>query len=262
MNSEATTSSVTAQNEEQIEAQNEAQNTAHDAAQDGEQATALASFNATLRRDLLIAFRRRSDFFNPLAFFLIVCSLFPLGVGPDAEQLSVLAAGILWVVALLACLLSADALFRHDFDDGSLEQMVLSPAPLYLMVMAKSLAHWLLTGFPLMLLSPLLALLLQLPSGGYIALMASMAIGTVSLSFIGAIGAGLTVGLRKGGLLLSLIILPLYIPVLIFGVSCVQAAQGGADFLGLLAVLGAFLALAITLAPLAIAAGVKISIDN
>ena len=224
--------------------------------------SAFAAFTATLRRDLLLAYRRRSDFFNPLAFFLIVCCLFPLGVGPDPRQLSVLASGILWVVALLACLLSSDTLFRHDYDDGSLEQMILSPAPLYLQVMAKTCAHWLLTGFPLTLMSPLLALLLHLPSTGIAALICSMAIGTATLSFIGAIGAGLTVGLRKGGLLLALIILPLYIPVLIFGVSTVQSAVNGFDYLAQLAILGALLALAMTLAPLAIAAGVRISVDN
>ena len=220
------------------------------------------AFSATLRRDLLLAYRRRSDFFNPLAFYLIVCSLFPLGIGPDPKQLALLAPGILWVVALLACLLSSDTLFRHDYDDGSLEQMILSPAPLYLQAMAKTCAHWLLTGFPLTLMSPLLALLLQLPAAGMLALVCSMAVGTATLSFIGAIGAGLTVGLRKGGLLLALIILPLYIPVLIFGVSVVQAAVNGFSYLGQLAVLGAMLALAITLAPLAIAAGVRISVDN
>ena len=220
------------------------------------------AFFATLRRDLLLAYRRRSDFFNPLAFFLMVCSLFPLGVGPNLQQLSGLAPGILWVVALLACLLSTDTMLRHDFDDGSLEQMILSPVPLYLQVMAKTLSHWLLSGFPLTLLSPLLALLLQLPTEGMLALVTSMALGTATLSFIGAIGAGLTVGLRKGGLLLSLIILPLYIPVLIFGVSTVKAAVDGFSYLGTLAVLGAFLALALTLAPLAIAAAVRISVDN
>ncbi|MFA7552868.1 MAG: heme exporter protein CcmB [Spongiibacteraceae bacterium] len=219
-------------------------------------------FTAILRRDLLLAFRRRSDFFNPLAFFLIVCSLFPLGVGPNPQQLALLAPGILWVVALLACLLSSDTLFRNDYDDGSLALMLLSPVSLYVQVLAKTLAHWLLTGFPLTLLSPLLGLLLQLPSEGMLALMMAMAVGTASLSFIGAIGAGLTVGLRKGGLLLSLIILPLYIPVLIFGVGTVKAAVEGFNYMGPLAVLGAFLALAITLAPLAIAAGVRISIDN
>jgi len=221
-----------------------------------------AAFLATLRRDLLMAYRRRGDFINPLAFFLIVCSLFPLSVGPNPQLLSLLAPGILWVVALLACLLSSDTMFRNDFDDGSLEQMILSPVSLYVQVTAKTLAHWLLTGFPLMLLSPLLALLLQLPSTGVIALMTSLAVGTATLSFIGAIGAALTVGLRKGGLLLSLIILPLYIPVLIFGVSSVQSATNGSDYMGQLAILGAFLALAITLSPLAIAASVRISVDN
>lgn len=221
-----------------------------------------SAFVATLRRDLLLAFRRRSDFFNPLFFFLIVCSLFPLGVGPDPKQLAILAPGILWVVALLACLLSSDTLFRSDYDDGSLELMLLSPVSLYVQVLAKTVAHWLLTGFPLTLLSPLLALLLQMPTTGMGALLLAMALGTASLSIIGAIGAGLTVGLRKGGLLLSLIILPLYIPVLIFGVGTVKAAVDGFDYLGPLAVLGAFLALAITLAPLAIAASVRISVDN
>ena len=219
-------------------------------------------FSAILKRDLLLAFRRRSDFFNPLAFFLIVCSLFPLGVGPNPQQLAILAPGILWVVALLACLLSSDTMFRSDYDDGSLELMLLSPVSLYIQVLAKTLAHWLLTGFPLTLLSPFLGLLLQLPVNGMLALVLAMAIGSATLSFIGAIGAGLTVGLRKGGLLLSLIILPLYIPVLIFGVGTVKAAVGGFEYGGPLAVLGAFLALAITLAPLAIAASVRISVDN
>lgn len=222
----------------------------------------IGAVQATLRRDLLLAYRRRSDFMNPLAFFLIVCSLFPLGVGPDPAQLALLAPGILWVVALLACLLSTDTMLRHDFDDGSLEQMILSPAPLYMQAMAKTLSHWLLSGFPLTLMSPLLGLLLQLPDEGMGALVLSMALGTASLSFIGAIGAGLTVGLRKGGLLLSLIILPLYIPVLIFGVGTVQAAVNGLPYLGMLAILGAFLMLALSLAPLAIAAAIRISVDN
>ena len=221
-----------------------------------------SAFLATLKRDLLLAFRRRSDFMNPLAFFLIVCSLFPLGLGPDSKQLAVLAPGILWVVALLACLLASDTLFRSDFDDGNLELMLISPVSLYIQVLAKTLAHWMLTGLPLTLLSPVLGLLLHLPSNGMTALMIAMAMGTATLSFIGAIGAGLTVGLRKGGLLLSLIILPLYIPVLIFGVAAVKAAVDGFDYAGQLAILGAFLALAVTLAPLAIAASLRISADN
>ncbi|WP_101760486.1 heme exporter protein CcmB [Oceanicoccus sp. KOV_DT_Chl] len=220
------------------------------------------AFLATLRRDLLLALRRRSDFFNPLAFFLIVCSLFPLGISPDPKQLALLAPGILWVVALLACLLASDTMFRSDYDDGSLEQMLLSPVSLYLQVLAKTLAHWMLTGLPLTLLSPLLAVLLQMPALGMLPLMMSLCVGTAVLSFIGAIGAALTVGLRKGGLLLSLIILPLYIPVLIFGVSTVKTALEGMAYLPQLAILGALLALAVTLAPLAIAASVRISVDN
>jgi heme exporter protein B len=219
-------------------------------------------FNATLRRDLLLAYRRKGDFANPLIFFLIVCSLFPLGVGPNPQQLALIAPGILWVVALLACLLSSDAVFRSDFDDGSLEQMVLSPVSLYIQVLAKTIAHWMLTGLPLTLMSPLLALLLNLPSAGVGALVLSLLIGSFTLSMIGAIGAALTVGLRKGGLLLSLIILPLYIPVLIFGVGAVQSAVDGFPFAGHLATLGAFLALAMSLAPLAIAASIRISLDN
>ena len=220
------------------------------------------AFMATLRRDLLLALRRKGDFINPLAFYLIVCSLFPLGLGPNPEKLATMAAGILWVVALLACLLSSDTLFRSDYDDGSLEQMLLSPVSLYLQVLAKTLAHWLMTGFPLTLLSPLLALLLQLPSHAIPALMFSLLLGSVTLSLIGAVGAALTVGLRKGGLLLSLIILPLYIPVLIFGVSCVKAAVDGFAYSGQLAILGAFMALALSMAPLAIAASLRISVDN
>ena len=165
-------------------------------------------------------------------------------------------------MALLACLLASDSLFRSDFDDGSLEQMLLSPVSLYLQVLAKTSAHWLLTGFPLTLMAPLLGVLLQLPQSGMLALVLSMGLGTVSLSLIGAIGAGLTVGLRKGGLLVSLIVLPLYIPVLIFGVSTVQLAVEGYAYRGQLAILGALLALALSFAPLAIAASVKISVDN
>lgn len=209
-----------------------------------------------------MAYRRRGDFANPLSFFLIVCSLFPIGVGPDPKQLAILAPGILWVVALLASMLSASSLFRQDFDDGSLEQMMLSPVALYLQVMAKTLAHWLVTGFPLMLASPLLALLLNMPPEGMLALLLSMGLGTATLSFIGAIGAGLTVGLKSSGLLLSLIIIPFYVPVLIFGVSTVKAAVEGFEYSAQLAVLGAFLALAFTLSPMAIAAGVRISIDG
>jgi len=215
-----------------------------------------------IRRDLLLALRRRAEVANPLLFFVLVCTLFPLGIGPDPAQLAALAPGVLWVVALLACLLASDGVFRGDFDDGSLEQMLLSPASLYLLALAKSVAHWLITGLPLALMAPLLALMLQLPAAAVPALVASLLLGTALLSLIGAIGAGLTVGLRRGGLLLSLIVLPLYIPVLIFGSSAVQAAAAGLGYSGQLAVLGALLALALPLAPWAVAAGLRVSIDN
>lgn len=227
-----------------------------------QQSSALTVIATVLRRDLLTAMRRRAEVANPILFFVIVSSLFPLGLGPDPKQLAALAPGVVWVVALLACLLSADTLFRGDYDDATLELMVLSPASLYLQVLAKTIAHWLLSGFPLTLVSPLLAMMLQMPGQGMVALMASLALGTAVLSFIGAIGAALTVGLRKGGLLLSLIVLPLYIPVLIFGSSAVQAAVDGFPFLPQLAIIAAMLAIALALAPLAISGALRISLDQ
>jgi heme exporter protein B len=224
--------------------------------------SALAVMGRLIRRDLAIALRRRAELANPLLFFLMVCTLFPLGIGPEPARLAALAPGVLWVVALLACLLASDGVFRADFDDGSLEQMLVSPASLYLLALAKSAAHWLIAGLPLALLAPLLALLLQLPTQAIGALVVSLMLGTAVLSLIGAIGAALTVGLRRGGLLLSLIVLPLYVPVLIFGASAVQAAAAGFDYSGQLAMLGALLALALPLAPLAVAASLRISTDN
>jgi heme exporter protein B len=224
--------------------------------------SAAAVMGRLLRRDLLVALHRRAEMANPLLFFLMVCTLFPLGLGPEPARLAALAPGVIWVVALLACLLASDSLFRADFDDGSLEQMLLSPASLYLLALAKSGAHWLITGLPLALLAPVLALLLQLPAAALPALVASLLLGTAVLSLIGAIGAALTVGLRRGGLLLSLIVQPLYIPVQIFGASAVQAAADGFAWRGQLAVLGALLALAIPLVPLAVAASLRVSVDN
>lgn len=222
----------------------------------------LAILGRLVRRDIAVALRRRAELANPLMFFLMVCTLFPLGIGPEPARLAALAPGVLWVVALLACLLASDGLFRADYDDGSLEQMLASPASLYLLALAKSAAHWLVTGLPLALLAPLLGLLLQLPAEAMPALVASLLLGSAVLSLVGAIGAALTVGLRRGGLLLSLIVLPLYIPVLIFGAGAVQAAATGFDYGGQLALLGAFLALALPLAPFAVAAGLRISVDN
>ncbi|OMH30064.1 heme exporter protein CcmB [Motiliproteus sp. MSK22-1] len=219
-------------------------------------------FVMTLKRDLLLAYRRRNDLVSPLVFFLMVATLFPLGVSPEPQFLSEVAAGVVWVAALLSTLLSMDSLFRSDFDDGSLEQMLLSPQPMALLVVAKVCAHWMISGLPLTIMSPLLAVMLFLPSEGLSALVLTLLIGTPTLSLIGAIGAGLTVGLRKGGVLITLLVLPLYIPVLIFGTGAVQAATGGLPIAGYLAILGAILALGIVLAPLAIAAALKISVSN
>jgi heme exporter protein B len=215
-----------------------------------------------VRRDVLLALRRRAEIANPLLFFTLICALLPLGIGPEPKQLAAIAPGMLWVIALLSCLLASDGLFRGDFDDGSLEQMLLSPCALYIAMLAKCTAHWLVAGLPLALIAPLLALLLQLPSSATPALLTSLLLGTAVLSAIGAIGGALTVGLRRGGLLLSLIVLPLYIPVLIFGASAVQAAADGFSYGGQIAVLGALLALALPLAPFAIAGAVRISLDN
>ncbi|MCK5889569.1 MAG: heme exporter protein CcmB [Methylococcales bacterium] len=219
-------------------------------------------FLAALRRELLLIFRRRNDIINPLAFFLMVGILFPLGVSPEASFLAQLAPGVIWVAALLASLLSVDGIFRSDFDDGSLEQMLVSPRPLLLIVLAKVANHWLISGFCLALTSPILALMLFLPSEGIKALILSLLLGTPTLSLIGAIGAALTVGLRKGGILISLLVLPLYIPVLIFGASSVQAASIGLPIDGYLALLAAMLALSVVLAPFAIVAALKISIRS
>ncbi len=219
---------------------------------------------ALLKRDLLIAFRNLSDLAQRLIFFLLVVSLFPFGVGPEPATLREIAPGVIWVAALLASLLSLDTLFRNDFDDGSLEQTVITNPGLVLLSLAmlnKTIAHWLTTGLPLVILSPLLGTLLNMPAEAMITLMLSLLLGTPTLSFIGAAGAALTVGLRRASLLLSLLVLPLYIPVLIFGASAVQAAVAGLSASGQLYLLAAMLVLALTLAPVAIAAAVKVSLD-
>jgi heme exporter protein B len=214
------------------------------------------------RRDLLLAYRRRAEAANPLLFLLIVVALFPLGIGPAPEQLSRIAPGVVWVTALLASLLSTDMVFRSDFDDGSLEQIARSPSPLYATALAKMGVHWLVSGCPIALASPLLAGLLYLPSSAMWALLLSMLLGTVSLSMVGGIGAALTVGLRKGGLLLSLLVLPLYVPVLVFGSAAVDAAANGLPWQSELGVLAGFALLSVTLAPLAAAAALRINLDS
>ena len=219
-------------------------------------------FGAVLKRDLMLAYRKKSDLFNPLIFFLMVATLFPLGVSPEPDFLAEIAPGVVWVAALLATLLSMDGLFKSDFEDGTLEQTLLSPQPLFVVVLAKVLAHWMMSGLPLALLAPLLAVMLFLPAEGMSGLMLSLLLGTPTLSLVGAIGAALTVGLRKGGVLISLLVLPLYIPVLIFGTSAVQAAVTGLPLAGFFALLGAILVLGLVLAPLAIGAALRISVSG
>lgn len=219
------------------------------------------AFLTLLRRDLLLAVRNRAEFWNPLLFYLIVASLFPLGVTPNPQTLATVAAGVIWVAALLATLLSLDSLFRSDFDDGALEQMLLSPYPMPLLVLAKVLAHWIITGLPLLLVSPVLAVMMAVPKPAIGTLFVTLLLGTPVLSFVGSIGMALTVGLRRGGALLSLLVLPLYVPVLIFGAHAVGAAAAGIPVTGQLYMLGAFLVLAVTLAPLATAAALRISVN-
>lgn len=217
-------------------------------------------FMAILNRELKIALRKSAEIINPLWFFLIVITLFPLSIGADPVLLSRVAPGIVWVAALLASLLSLERLLKDDFMDGSLEQLVLLPIPLPVTILAKVLAHWLLTGLPLLVLSPLVAVLLSFDFEVWKAIALTLLLGTPTLSFIGAIGVALTVGLRKGGVLLSLLVLPLYIPVLIFATATIDATAAGMDIGGYLAILGAMLAGTATLAPFAASAALRISI--
>ena len=217
-------------------------------------------FLLLLARESRLLFRRPAELANPLVFFAIVIALFPLAVGPETNLLQTLSPGLIWVAALLAVLLSLDGLFRSDFEDGSLEQCVLSPQPLPLLVLAKVLAHWLFSGLALVLLAPLLALMLGLPGRCLPVLLLSLLLGTPVLSLLGAVGAALTVGLKRGGLLLALLILPLYIPVLILGTGALQASLQGLPATGQLLWLASLAALTATLTPFAIAAGLKISL--
>jgi heme exporter protein B len=214
-----------------------------------------------LRRQLVLAVRRPVEIGNPILFFTMVVALFPLGLGPAPGQLADFAPGVLWIIALLSNLLTSDAVFRSDFEDGSLEQLLLAPQPLYLSVLAYIGAHWIITGLLLALVSPLFAVMLNLPGQAVIVLVGSLLLGSGVLSLLGCIGAALTVGLKRGGMLISLLILPLYMPVLIFGSAAVKAAVLGNAVGPYLAILGAMLCLAVALAPFAVAAGLRISID-
>ena len=210
------------------------------------------AFRAALGRELLVLWRSPAEIINPLFFFVMVISLFPLAISPKPELLATVAPGVLWVAALLAVMLSLDGLFRRDQESGVLDMLLTAPVMPVVPVLAKLLAHWLLTGLPLVLISPLLGHMLQLPDAALGTVMLSLLLGTPALTIVGAIGAALTVGLNRGGILLAVLVLPLYIPVLIFGAGAVSAAAGGANVDGILAILGALLALTISLGPLAV----------
>ena len=214
-----------------------------------------------IQRELTIAFRRPAEILNPLWFFLIVITLFPLLVGPNPELLGKIASGIAWVAALLSALLSFERLFRDDYLDGSLEQLMLLPVGLPQVALAKVIAHWLLTGLPLILLSPIAAILLSLEAHVWWALVLTLLLGKPILSCLGAIGVALTVGLRKGGTLLSLLILPLFLPVLIFAAAVLEAATLNMNYSGQLAIIGAILAITLTFSPFAIAGALRISLQ-
>lgn len=214
-----------------------------------------------LRRDLLLAARRRSEVVTALFFFVVVVSLFPLGIGPEPAMLRRIGPGVLWVAALLATLLGLPRLFASDHADGTLEQMALSPRPFALLVAGKIAAHWLLCGLPLVLLAPLLGLQFDLNPGELQVLMLALLLGTPVLSLIGAIGAALTLGVRGGGTLLALLVLPLYVPTLIFGAGAVEAQSAGLGSSAQLSILGALLALAVFFAPWATTAALRIAIE-
>jgi heme exporter protein B len=219
------------------------------------------AFALLLKRDLTLAVRHRAEMINPLLFFILVTSLFPLGVGANPNLLQAIGPGVIWVAALLAALLSLDNIFRSDFEDGTLEQFLLSSHPVSILVLAKVTAHWLITGLPLLLVSPLLGVLLGLTGDGIRILMITLLLGTPVLSLLGAVGVALTVGLRKGGMILSLLVLPLYVPLLIFAASAVDTAAAGLPVTAHLLFISALLVLALSLSPPATAAALRISLS-
>ena len=221
----------------------------------------MTTFLQIVARDVRLAFRQGGATTLVVVFFVLTVALFPLGVGPETAVLRRIAPGVIWVAALLAAMLSLDRLFQVDFEDGSLDQLALAPLPLELVAAAKCLAHWISTGLPLVVISPLLGILLELNGEAYGALLLAMAAGTPSLSLVGGIGAALTVSIRRGGVLLSLLVLPLYIPVLIFGTGAIDAAATGLGGGAHLLVLAALLAAALPLAPWAIAGALRLNLE-
>lgn len=214
-----------------------------------------------IKRDLLLAVRRQSDVFITLFFFIIVVSLFPLSVGPEMNLLRTMAPGVVWVAALLASMLSLGRMFSNDYLDGTLEQMLLSPQSLSILVLGKAFAHWLVSGVPLVLMAPVLGIQYDLPVDALMVLTGALLLGTPVLSLIGAIGAALTLGLRGGGVLVSLLVLPLYIPILIFGAGAVEANMAGIAFDAHLSLIGAFLLASLVFAPWAAASSLRVSLE-
>lgn len=221
----------------------------------------MRALTAIVQRDIRIALRQLSDTLMVIVFFIIAAALFPFGVGPDPNLLARMAPGILWVTALLAAMLSFDRLFQSDFEDGTLELLAIAPTPLWITALAKIVAHWLTTGLPLLVASPVIGIMLNLESSGYGILMTTMALGTAIISLIGALGAALTLGSRRSGVLLSLLVLPLVIPVLIFGAGAVEAAAAGFAVSQQLLLLGGMLLACLVLCPWACAAGLKAAIE-
>ena len=214
-----------------------------------------------MRRDVLLAARRRGDWLTAQFFFVMVVSMFPLGIGPEPGMLRVIGPGVVWVAALLACLLSLGRLYADDYRDGSLEHMLLAPYPNALLALGKALAHWIINGIPLLLIAPVLGIQFGLPAEALLILVLSLAIGTPILSLLGGIGAALTLGLRGGGVLITLLILPLYVPVLIFGAGAVEGAMSGTGSEAHLSLLGAFLVMALLGSPWVTAMALKVSVE-
>jgi heme exporter protein B len=226
-----------------------------------EPTASLAAARLVITRDLMLAFRRPDQLVQPLAFFVMVTALFPLSISPERATLRTIAPGVLWVAALLAALLALDFLFRDDAQDGTLEQFALSGQSLTWLLLGKTGAHWLLTGLPLSVMAPLMGYTLGVPVSASVGIMLTVALGSLALSFIGSIGAALTLGARRGGVLLSILILPLAVPILIFGSRATELAIRGEAYGAPMELLGAIVVLSFTLAPLAAAAAVRISLE-
>lgn len=225
------------------------------------QSSLFQAFSAVIKRDLLLAYRHRAELINPLAFFVMVITLFPLAIGAEINLLQRIAPAIIWVAALLASLMSIENLFRTDYDDGSLELMIMTPHSLSILVLAKVTAHWLLSSVPLLCIAPLMGLMLHMESDVILILLVTLLLGMPVLSLIGGIAVALTLGLRKGGALMAILVLPLYVPILIFASSAIDAAMSGFPVTGHLSMMCAILFLAMTLTPLPTAAALKMSLS-